>query len=144
MRDGSGSIAFVRTNAQAGAGRDAARAAAEQLAGYLNALSDAVVESIETRYVLVNTETAAPGSAPAAHAALLVFSGSEPDSWCTLSIPALSPAFLAPAGAGAGVLINQDDPAVAALVSALIAGDYCNPFAVQLAALEAAYLHVLP
>lgn len=73
---------------------------------------------------------------------VFIFDTVEPGQYAVLRIPGLLPSLLVTTGCGAGLDIDQTRPAVAALVEALLTGDWCNPWGYALLSLRAAYMQV--
>ena len=145
LRDASGSTASVDAWIRAGSAATAAQAGADVLAARVGALSHAVVY----RYSLVYRSVADPRADPAstsqaARAGVFVFSGSEPNTYAVISVPSIRPEVLLTTGPGAGVLIDPAHPDVSGFVDQVVTGLWCNPFGVDLVALEAAYLQWRP
>lgn len=111
----------------------------------IGALSDAAIVSRQIVFRGVESpRPTPPGVAPVAGAGVFVFSCSEPDTYAVVVVPGLRSDLLLTTGPGAGVLIDQAAPAVVTLADVLITGDYCNPFGVQLVALESAFYQWRP
>lgn len=145
LRDGSNSTASVDVWIRPGSAIATAQAGAGVLAARVGALSQAVV----FRYSIVYRSVEDPRPEPAfgsqvARAGVFVFAGSEPDTYAVLSVPSIRTDVLMTEGPGAGVLIDLEHPAVIAFQDAIINGIYCNPFGVNLAVLETAYLQWRP
>lgn len=123
----------------------AGRAAASLMTARVGALSDAVVvrQSLVYGADADPREVAEPTSSTP-RMGVFVFSTAEPTQFGIVALPSIRPEYLIVTGPGAGVLIDQAAPPVAAFVGALLAGSVCNPFAVPLLALEAAFLQLRP
>lgn len=145
LRDASGSTASVDAWIRAGSTAAAAQAGADVLAARVGALSHAVV----FRYSIVYRNVEAPRPEPAfgsqvARAGVFVFAGALPDTYAVISVPSIRPEVLLTTGPGAGVLIDPAHPDVIGFVDQVVTGLWCNPFGVDLVALEAAYLQWRP
>jgi len=72
---------------------------------------------------------------------LFVFRCDGADQWFTLTVPGISETMVS-ASPGREIVIT--DPAIVALVQAVINGQYCNPFGHQVITLETAFVQFVP
>jgi hypothetical protein len=126
LLDASGSRAELRVHIKREAATAAAKAAAAALLGLANAASDCVGVGWQLRYPQRLTGQPGPaGGGRTSYVGTLVFRTATPEQFGLVDIP--------------GIIIESikiDDPseldiahpAIAALISAIIAGGYTNPF----------------
>ena len=122
-----------------------AESAAPMLIDPVAALSDASIQSWHVVYRgNEDPRPSAPGTAPTAGAGVFVFSCDAPSSYVVVIVPAIRSDLLLPAGPGASILIDLAAAEVIAFADLMISGVYCNPFAVQVLALESAFYQWRP
>jgi hypothetical protein len=63
-------------------------------------------------------------------------------NFCVVELDGIKDSELSTSGAGAGIMIDLANPAIADLVAELLSGLWCNPFGYPLLTLESAYLHI--
>lgn len=145
LLDASDSTAGVQSCIRSGSTVADGEGALITFTDVIGALSDA---SIVYRYLIYcgveDPQPAPPGAAPAAGAGVFVFSCEEPDAYAMVEVPGIRSDLLLSAGPGAGVLIDTTASDVVSFVNTLITGIFCNPFGVQLAALESAFYQWRP
>lgn len=140
--DSSDSIGHMSFWLADGVDLAAAAAAADTIRGLAAACMDCVfVRQSVVFSSVVAPRPSTPTSADHTQVGVLIFSTTG-DEYAIIGIDGLSPATLLTTGPGAGVLIDVTNAGIAALVAALISGDWCNPFGDQLVALESAYLQI--
>lgn len=145
LLDASDSAAGVNAWVRPGTTVADGESAAATLTGVVGALSDAVVVSRHIVYRGVeDPRPAAPGAAPAAGAGVFVFACADPDTYAVVVVPGFRLDLLVIGGPGDGVLIDQAATDVVTFTDAMIAGNFCNPFGVQLVALESAFYQWRP
>lgn len=128
---------------QRGTAAAAALAGATGLRGLISNCTGCAI--VEQRYVLPGVELATPNPAPGISTprhAVFIFSTVAPDQYAIIAVPGMRNDILMTIGPGAGVAINPNHPAVAALVGELTNGSWLNRFGHAITALEAAYLQV--
>lgn len=106
----------------------------------------ACTDSVFVRQSIVFSAVAAPAPEPNACAdssrvGEFIFSDND-TQFCIVELDGIKDSELITIGAGAGILIDQTNPAIAALVAELLSGFWCNPFGHPLLTLESAYLHI--
>jgi len=141
MRDDSGTLAMLRFSVRR---REAAMLMAGAAASrpILAGISDCVAERWAVTYGYTTTAAQPNTGAQNKICGLFVFSTVEPGQYAVCALPGIRQALVLTEGPMAGVGLNTDAPEVQAFVSAMIAGVWCNPFGVQIAQLEAAFVQI--
>lgn len=143
LLDDSGSLGTQRYHVRRGTQPDTAHQAAASLRARLGVVSGCAF--LEQWFVLPAVEVATPdpvAGVVAQRHAVFVFSTDTADQYAIIAVPGLRDELLMASGPGAGVLIDRDNPSVAAFVAELTSGRWCNRFGRVLVELEAAYLQV--
>ncbi len=140
--DASDSIGNMSLWLADGVDLDTAAAAAATFRGLMAGCSDAVFTRQAVVYGAVEAPrpTANPG-ADGTRTGVFIFSAGD-DQFGIIEVPGIIEAALVASGAGAGLLIDQAHPAIAALIEQLVSGLWCNPFGHTLAAVDTAYLQI--
>lgn len=100
---------------------------------------------IEGRYVLKFDEhSPANGGGVAADTGVFVFDTATTGQHLIVALPGLNPSVVMTTGPGAGVDIDVTRPAIVALINAIIAGPWCNPFGYAPTALAVAIYQKRP
>lgn len=141
--DDSESLATQRYHVHRGTQPATAHNAATNLRGRIGAMSGCAF--LQQSYVLPAVEVATPNTIPGVvtqQYAVFVFSTTEIGQYAIIAIPGVRFELLMTTGPGAGVLLDTEHAAVAALVAELTNGSWCNQFGYILTELEAAYRQV--
>lgn len=143
LRDASESEAstsvYVRRGISAAAGLSA-----------VAALRSAVLPASECipiagRYVLKFDEhSPAQGGGVASDTGVFIFDTATTGQYLIIALPGLNPSLVMTTGPGAGVDIDVTKPAIIALIDAIIAGPWCNPFGYAPTTLAAAIYQKRP
>lgn len=140
--DDSGSLTTRRYHVVRGSSIEQAQSAATSLRATVAALSGC--SFVHQAVVYTAVEPTAGDPLPGAdvwRVGTFVFDCAEPGTYAILLVPGIRDELLLPDGPWAGRAINQEHPAVVALVAALV-GTFCNPFGQPIATLRAAFLQV--
>lgn len=143
MVDASSSKSTNRICVLRGLSTNAAFTAAATLHGMWRGVSGCSL--IESSYVLPSVAEEPLSSTPDSRVEFcgtFIFSTVTPQQYVILAIPGLLPTVVLTSGPFAGVGIDTAHPAVAALVTELESGKWCNPWGHVLVKLESAYVQV--
>lgn len=134
MRDASGSVGYTKVGITSATSEAVALSALWELGGLLASASDAVPVSVAVTYRTVVSDGRAPVGSDVGPQLVLVFGTADDDEFAVVKVPgAPSDMFTSDGGAVEG------DSRVAALVAALVAGPWANPFGVELTTLLTAF-----
>jgi hypothetical protein len=145
MLDSSDSAAGVNAWIRTGSTVADGESALITFTSAIGALSDCAIVARHLVYRGVeDPRPAAPGLAPAAGAGVFIFSCADVDTYAIVFIPSFRSDLLLTSGPGAGILIDQESSDVLAFTDVMISDIFCNPFGVQVTALESAYYQWRP
>jgi hypothetical protein len=121
-------------------------AAAASAAASFRALAAACMDVVFVRQSIVFSAVAAPvpsagASADCTRVGVFVFSTSDTE-FGMVELNGVKDSELITTGPGTGLLIDLDNSAIAALVTELLSGFWCNPFGQPLLGIEAAFLQI--
>lgn len=134
MRDASGSVGYTKVGVTSGTSEAAALSALWALGGLLASASGAVPVSVAVTYRTVVSDGRAPAGSDVGPQLVMVFGTGDPGEYAVIKVPgAPSDMFTSDGGAVEG------DTRVAALVAALVAGPWANPFGAELTTLVTAF-----
>lgn len=144
-RDGSGSSGLIRFHIRAGIEAVAAHAGATQRRGLIAPLTGCTLERQSVSYSRTESAPGTPVAGILARSVgVFIFDTATPAQFAVVKIPGLLPELLMTTGYAAGIDIDQQHPAIVALVEHLQVSSYCNPFGYQLGNLIAAYMQDRP
>jgi hypothetical protein len=124
--DASDSRAELRLHVRRTTSRAAGLSGAAQLAQLAGAASSCTADAYLLRYpVLVTPESNPAPGADNKKMGLLVFRTTDPDQYAIVEIPGIKAALIDPDDE---TILLPDAPALAAYISELTSGAYCNPF----------------
>lgn len=134
--DASESRAEIRLHVRRSTGRAAGVAGALQLAGLVDSVSDSAAVETLLRYPvkIVREGSGAPGS-DQNRRGVLIFSTTELEQYAIIELPGIKPELVDPANESQLLMTS---PALAAYITALLAGGFCNPFGYELVSCIAA------
>lgn len=139
LRDSSGSVGRVQLNVGGSVELAAARGAVEALLGPLASAIGCAVVGYSITYTTHLSDGPTDGPQRENTRGAFIFQTATEDQYHVAELPGISAAFILPDN-----LIDVDAPAVAALVDALVAGPWVNPFGYDLVELAAAYAEFIP
>lgn len=143
FRDNDGAESYCDVNLPGSTSPDSALSFLASWRGMVEALSSAACFEVELfiRFTDSTPPSAASGSSVLRHGVFIF--GSDPDAMAIVRLPSIAPELLESSGPFAGIAIDLAAPGVADLVAALASGlagvAPCDPLAVDLGDLAAAY-----
>ena len=142
LLDDSGTISHMSLRLKDGATVSTAASAAASFRGLAAACMDVVFVRQSITFSAVAAPIGAIGpTADCTRVGEFIFSDNATD-FCIVELDGIKDSELISTGPGAGILIDQANPAIADLVTERLSGFWCSPFGYPLLTLESAYLHI--
>jgi len=141
LRDESDSRATLRVSLRSSTSPPAASSAAAGLLDQVDQVSGCSCYGYSIVYPYFVSDAPASGTQLRHQVALLVFRCEGTDQWLTLTIPGIAETYIT---ATPGRVIDITAAPIANLVSAVIDGQFTNPFGYQVVSLETAFVQFVP
>ncbi len=144
-QDSTGSYGLLRFTFRHGVDRASAYATATSMRGLIGAVSGATL--VRQSIVYSATETApfsVDSSADVVQCGVLIFSCETEGEYAIVPIPGILPEMLMQTGPGAGILIDIQQPAIAAILAELTNGTHTNQWGYLITSFETGFLQLRP